>query len=60
VSASTQNQTLTALIFVYRHVLEKEIGEKELNAVRAIYKRRLPVVLTLGEVHAIFDHMSGV
>jgi integron integrase len=60
VSASTQNQALNALIFVYRHVLEKEIGEKELNAVRAIYKRRLPVVLTLKEVHAIFDHLSGV
>lgn len=41
-------------------MLEKEIGEKELNAVRAIYKLRLPVVLTLKEVHAIFDHLSGV
>ncbi|MEP9410653.1 MAG: integron integrase [Candidatus Brocadia sp.] len=60
VSASTQNQALNALIFVYRHVLEKEIGEDELNAVRAIYKRRLPVVLTLKEVHAIFDRLSGV
>lgn len=60
VSASTQNQALNALIFVYRHVIEKEIGEDELNAVRAIYKRRLPVVLTIKEVHAIFDHLSGV
>ncbi len=60
VSASTQNQALNALIFVYRHVLEKEIGERELDAVRAIYKRRLPVVLTLKEVYAIFDHLSGV
>ena len=60
VSASTQNQALNALVFVYRHVLEKEIGEKELNAVRAIYKRRLPVVLTVKEVHAIFDRLSGV
>lgn len=59
-SASTQNQALNALIFVYRHVLGKEIGEKELDAVRAIYKRRLPVVLTVKEVHAIFDHLSGV
>ncbi|WP_200891792.1 integron integrase [Candidatus Brocadia sinica] len=59
VSASTQNQALNALLFVYRHVLEKEIGEKELDAVRAIYKRRIPVVLTLKEVHAIFDHLSG-
>jgi len=59
-STSTKNQALNALIFVYRHVLEKEIGEKEVNAVRAIYKTRLPVVLTLKEVYAIFDHLSGV
>jgi integron integrase len=60
VSASTQNQALNAIVFLYRHVLEKEIGEKELNAVRARYKRRLPVVLTLKEALAIFDHLSGV
>lgn len=60
VSASTQNQALNALIFVYRHVLEKEIGEKGLDAVRAVYKRRLPVVLTLKEVHAIFDRLPGI
>lgn len=60
VSSSTQNQALNAIVFLYRHVLEKEIGEKELNAVRAIYKRRLPVVLTLKEALAIFDHLSGI
>jgi len=31
-----------------------------LNAVRAIYKRRLPVVLTIKEVHSIFDKLSGI
>jgi integron integrase len=51
---------LNALIFLYRHVLEKDIGDKELNAVRAVYKRRLPVVLTVKEVHAIFDRLTGV
>lgn len=35
VSVSTQNQALNALIFVYRHVLEKEIGERELDMVLA-------------------------
>lgn len=60
VSSSTQNQALNALIFLYRHVLEKDIGDKELNSARAIYKRRLPVVITLKEVHAIFDHLSGI
>ncbi|OHB70284.1 MAG: hypothetical protein A2W17_07860 [Planctomycetes bacterium RBG_16_41_13] len=60
VSPSTQNQALNALIFVYRHVLEKDIGDKELNAVRAVYKRRLPTVLTAREAHAIFDHLPGI
>jgi integron integrase len=60
VSASTQNQALNALIFVYRHVLDKHIGEDELNAVRAVYKRRLPVVLTVKEVHLIFDKLTGI
>lgn len=60
VSTSTQNQALNALVFVYRHVLDKHIGDDELNAVRAIYKRRLPVVLTVKEVHSIFDKLSGI
>ncbi len=60
VSPSTQNQALNAIIFFYRHVLEKNIGDEELNAVRAIQKRRLPVVLTVREVHAIFDRLSGI
>lgn len=60
VSTSTQNQALNALVFVYRHVLDKHLGDDELNAVRAIYKRRLPVVLTVREVHSIFDKLSGI
>lgn len=31
-----------------------------MNTVRAIYKRRLPVVLTIKEVHSIFDKLSGI
>ena len=60
VSASTQNQALNALIFLYRHVLEKSIGDDELRAVRAVYKRRLPVVLTVREVNSIFENLSGL
>ncbi len=60
VSTSTQNQALNALVFVYRHVLDKHIGDDELNAVRAVYKRRLPVVLTVKEVNSIFDKLYGI
>lgn len=59
VAPATQNQALNAIVFVYRHVLEKNI-ENLLNAVRARYKRRLPVVLTVKEVEMIFDNMSGI
>jgi site-specific recombinase XerD len=49
VSASTQSQALCALLFLYRHVLNREIGELE-SLVRARRKRRLPVVLTPEEI----------
>jgi len=58
VSPSTQNQALNAVLFVYRHVLDKDI-ENIIDAVRAKQRRRLPVVLTIREVEQIFDKMSG-
>jgi len=59
VSSSTQSQALNALVFVYRHVLRKEI-EGLIEAVRAKRKCRLPVVMTPQEVEQIFAGMSGV
>ncbi len=55
VAPATQNQALNALVFVYRHVLGQSLGDKELNAVRAVRRRRLPVVLSVDEVHEVFD-----
>jgi len=60
VSSSTQNQALNALIFLYRHVLEKDLGENELNAVRARRRLHLPVVLTPQETVQIFDRLAGI
>ncbi|MGQ9500422.1 MAG: integron integrase, partial [Dissulfurimicrobium sp.] len=59
VSSSTQSQASNAIIFVYRHVLYKDI-DGVIDAVRAKQRRRLPVVLTVQEVEQIFDKMSGV
>lgn len=59
VAAATQNQALNAVVFVYRHVLEKDI-ENVLDAVRAKRRRRLPVVLTVSEAERIFERMSGL
>lgn len=58
VSASTQNQALSALLFLYRHVLGRELGK--LEAVRAKRSKYLPTVLTRDEVRSVFQKMSGV
>ncbi len=58
VSASTQNQALSALLFLYRHVLGRPVGD--LGAViRARRPTRLPVVLTRQEVKALLGQLAG-
>jgi len=58
VSASTQNQALAALLFLYREVLGRPIGDLG-DVVRAVAKPRLPVVLTRAEVQAVLGQLSG-
>ena len=59
VSSSTQNQALHGLLFVFRHVLKKDI-EPFVDAVKAKERRRLPVVLSKREVFKIFSYMKGM
>ena len=58
VSASTQNQALSALLFLYREVLGIKLPWME-NVVRAKGSRRLPVVLSKGEVALLLRNLSG-
>lgn len=58
VSASTQNQAFSALLFVCRDVLQMQVEDLE-TGVRAKQGHRLPVVLSEEEVLAVFGHMSG-
>jgi integron integrase len=58
VSASTQNQALNAILFLYRDVLRKEIGYVD-GVVRAKRPHRLPVVLTRQEVKSILGALDG-
>jgi integron integrase len=58
VSASTQNQALSALIFLYRQVLRVELDWLT-GIVRAKRPARLPVVLTRQEVRRVLDRMKG-
>jgi site-specific recombinase XerD len=59
VSASTQNQALCAVLFLYRRVLGVEIGPID-GVVRASMPARLPVVLTREEVAAVLGRLDGV
>lgn len=58
VTASTQNQALSALLFLYREVLGRQL-EGLGNAVRARAPRRLPAVMTREEVRAVLSQLSG-
>ncbi|HKI44821.1 MAG TPA: integron integrase [Balneolales bacterium] len=58
VAASTQNQALSALVFLYREVLEQSSLDLE-GLIRAKKPERLPVVLSKGEVIRVLQHMDG-
>lgn len=58
VAASTQNQALAALLFLYREVLAMELPWLE-NVIRAKGVRRLPVVLSLAETAALLRALAG-
>lgn len=58
VSASTQNQALNALLFLYGAVLERPLGDVR-GVVRAKRAQRLPVVLTPEEVGSLLHSIDG-
>jgi integron integrase len=58
-SASTQNQALSAVLFLYRHVLQKDIDLPS-DLIRAEKSETLPVVLTHQEAMSVIDQMTGV
>jgi integrase len=59
VAASTQNQALVVLLFLYEVVLDMPLRER-IDASRAKRPERLPVVLTRDEVRAVLGQLSGV
>ncbi|GAB1232940.1 integron integrase [Ferrigenium sp. UT4] len=58
VSASTQNQAKSALLFLYREVLEIQLPWLD-NITQAKAPKKLPVVLTVAEVQAVLSRLSG-
>ena len=59
VASATQNQALSALLFLYRQVLGVELPWLD-DVVRAKRPERLPVVLTRREVQRVLERMEGV
>jgi len=59
VAASTQNQALAALLFLYRVVLEQNLPWLD-DVVRARRPEHLPVVMTRDEVRAVLQHLDGI
>jgi len=58
VSASTQNQALSAILFLYRNVLGRQIGDLG-DVIRARKPKRLPMVMTRDEVKVVISQLSG-
>ncbi len=58
VSASTQNQALAAVLFLYRHVIGRDLGDLG-EVIRARKPERLPVVMTREEVKAVLANLTG-
>ncbi|MBP7831293.1 MAG: integron integrase [Kiritimatiellae bacterium] len=58
VASSTQNQALNAVIFLFKHVLKKEIGDFS-DFQRARRGLRLPVVASRAEVKAVIERLAG-
>jgi site-specific recombinase XerD len=56
VSASTQNQALNAVVFLYQHVLKKELGN--FDALRAVRHKRVPTVLSRSEVQQLLEALD--
>lgn len=59
ISASTQNQALSAVLFLYRHVLNLDLDQSLLGVIRPNRSRNIPTVLDKSEVKAILANMSG-
>jgi len=59
VAAATQNQALSAILFLYRSVLDIPLPEEKLNIIWARKPKRLPVVLTRSEIHRLLTLLEG-
>jgi len=60
VAASTQNQAISSILFLYRHVLDLQLDETALFPIRPTKPKRLPTVLSPAEAKRVIARMGGV
>ncbi len=58
VAPSTQNRAFYALLYVFQHVLKREMGD--VNAIRSSKGKQIPTVLSVEEIERIYAHLRGV
>jgi integrase len=60
VAASTQNQAISAILFLYRNVLEIQLDEKALLPIRPTRPKRIPTVLSREEAKKVIASLDGI
>ncbi len=60
VSPTTQNQAFSAILFLYKQVLGIDMTGENIQALRAVERKHIPVVLTREEVKLIFSNLEGI
>jgi len=60
VSASTQNQAISAILFLYRNVLQIKLDETRLVSIRPTKPKRIPTVLSRDEAKKVIAGMDGI
>ena len=60
VAASTQNQAISAILFLYRNVLQIELDDRALIPIRPTRPKRVPTVLSRQEAKNVIAHLDGV
>jgi integron integrase len=60
VSASTQNQAISAILFLYRTVLNVKLDETGLTPIRPTKPKRVPIVLSREEARKVISSMDGI
>src|SRR5690606_471614 len=58
VAQSTQEQAFYSLLFLFEHVLKRDLGT--INAIRSSKAKRIPTVMSQAEVSRVLDQLSGI